>query len=167
MRYTKTVAFRVDPETDKLIMDAWKKMKGYVNRSDVLRDLVRIGAAIVLNTPVELESGTVVRVENPVVSIHVPSSGRGSKKYERALSNIHRKVREAINKLQIFRNVLYINDAIVVKTKAGDALKINRESFVSRINDVLHILSEVLTIIESVHTAPYEQQTIDSGGGSR
>ena len=157
-RYEKTVAFRIDAETEKMIREAWKRMRGYTCQSEVLRDLVRIGAAIILSQPVELESGTVINLHNVNVQIRAPPLSRKTRKSMNVLTSVYRRIKKIAAKLSSLRFVSSIDETINIRTPSGSVLRLNRENFVKLIREVYDELGEIMTMIEAVTAGEVMEQ---------
>ncbi len=150
-RYERFLTLRIDDNLHNLIKEAWRRMPFYSNRSDVIRDLIRIGCAVVMGMNVELSYGTRIEVNNPQVIIKVPRRAlpKAMSIKVKHVNNALKKLRALLAKVNRTRNVVAIaNDRVVVQY-GNMELHLDTRSLRRLMNDIYVGISEAITLLEN------------------
>jgi len=150
-RYIRTVAFRVDSKTEEMINEAWKKLGPWMRRSEALRDIVRVGCAVILGTQAKLDCGATVVVQNPVVKIHVPAKRVAPKHMQHQLQRLHAILMDIAKKIRLLQNPTRIdNKRIYFSTPSGQTMATTPAVLARTMQELYSKIGEALTIVESL-----------------
>jgi len=131
-------------------METWKAVRIYENRSDFLRDLLKIGIALIRGGEIHLSHGSTIVVNNPQVTIKVPRKHlRGAVPFKRgAVKTAAKKLEKAMATLHKLRLIDRVEKGYAILNMGGMEYRLREDNLRKMIIDAYREIVEARKLLD-------------------